>query len=73
MYEISGVFAEKFHPEGYVLRMKGAFKMPLNTEKGVIRFLREQRPFAGLTVKTLDGADQTDYFVAKVEELDRAE
>jgi len=71
MFEISGTLAEKFHPDGYILRMKNHFKTQLNTEIGVVRFLQEQRPFAELKVVTIIGnEDKTQYFLAKVKEAD---
>lgn len=71
MFEISGILGEKFHPDGYILRMKNVFKQPLNTEAGVIRFLLEQRPFAEFKVIMADTKeDKTEYFLAKVKEAD---
>jgi|GEM_PF-5922321 len=70
MYELKGVFAEKFHPEGQILRMKGLFTQHLNTEDGVVRFIREQRPFAELTVIDISGEDRTEYFLEEVKKAD---
>jgi len=70
MYELKGVFGEKFHPEGHVLRMKGLFTQYLNTDVGVVRFIQEQRPFAELKIKNLAGKDITEYFLKEVEKAD---
>lgn len=71
MFELSGTLAEKFHPDGYILRMKNTFKMQLNTEEGVVRFVQEQRPFADLKVVVAGtNEDRTEYFVAKIKEAD---
>ncbi len=70
MYEIKGVFSEKFLPDGNILRMKGIFTQNLNTEVGVVRFLQEQRPFAELTITDLSGEDKTEYFLKEVEKAD---
>jgi hypothetical protein len=73
MFEISGVFAEKFHPQGQVIRMKGAFKMGLNTEIGVVRFLEEQKPFAELKIMNrVENKDVTKYFLEKVDALKKS-
>jgi len=50
MFEIIGVYAERFHPQGYVLRMKNSFRQHLNTEEGVKRVLDEEKPFAELKI-----------------------
>ena len=66
MFEISGVFDNKFYPNGQISRMKKAFKMHLNTEDGVVRFIEEQKPFSELSIKSLiDNQDKTEYFLGK--------
>jgi len=70
MYEIKGVFTEKLLSDGHVLRMKGIFTQHLNTEKGVVKFLQEQRPFSELKITDLFGGDKTDYFLKEVEKAD---
>jgi len=50
MFEISGVFAEKFHPLGYILRLPNSFTQYVNTEDGVRRFLDEEKPFRSIKV-----------------------
>jgi len=71
MFEINGVLSEKFHPQGQIIRMKNSFKMHLNSDKGVVRFLREQRPFAALSIKEVGtDEDKTEYFLKLVKEAD---
>ena len=72
MFEIKGVTEEKFHPQtSDIIRMQSAFTMPLNTEKGVVRFLREQRPFKQLTITEIETKeDKTQYFLDLVKAED---
>lgn len=71
MFKITGILAEKFHPQGHVLRMQQSITMPLNTEAGVVRFLQEQRPFTQLVVTEIETkVDKTQYFLDKVKEED---
>ena len=64
MFEISGIYAVKFYPDGSVSRMKKAFKMVVNTERGVMAFLDEQRPFESVQIKDPDTKeDLTEYFL----------
>ena len=64
MFEISGIYAVKFYPDGSVSRMKKAFKMVVNTERGVMAFLDEQRPFESVQIRDPDTKeDQTEYFL----------
>lgn len=68
MYELKGVFSEKFLPDGNVLRMKGLFTQYLNSEIGVIRFIQEQKPFSEIKITNLIGEDKTEYFLKEAEE-----
>lgn len=54
MYIIEGVFDMKWYPDGSVSRMKSAFTQPLNTEHGVIAFMKEQRPFFSIKITDTD-------------------
>ncbi len=64
MFEITGVYDNKFITGGQVVRSKSAFKQHLNTEEGVMRFLDEMQPFASVAVKDLDvNKDVTEYFL----------
>lgn len=64
MYEISGIYAVKFYPDGSVSRNKKAFKMVLNTESGVMAFLDEQKPFQDVKIKEVENKkDLTEYFL----------
>ena len=66
MFEISGVYAVKFYPDGSVSRMKKAFKMVVNTERGVMAFLDEQRPFEEVLIRDPDTKeDHTEYFLGE--------
>lgn len=70
MYELKGVFSEKFHSDGSILRMKGLFTQHLNTDVGVVRFIQEQRPFSELVVTDLFGKDTTEHFLNEVKKAD---
>lgn len=66
MYEISGVYAVKFYPDGSVSRHKKTFKMVVNTEQGVMAFYDEQRPFDSVEIKDSDTKeDFTEYFLGE--------
>lgn len=66
MFEISGVYAVKFYPDGSLSRMKKAFKMVVNTERGVMAFLDEQRPFETVLIRDPDTKqDLTEYFLGE--------
>jgi len=66
MFEISGVYAIKFYPDGSLSRLKKAFKMIVNTERGVMAFLAEQRPFENVKIKNTDTKeDLTEYFLGE--------
>ena len=66
MYEISGIYAVKFYPDGSVSRTKKVFKMVLNTESGVMAFLDEQKPFQDAQIKDVEtGKDLTEYFLGE--------
>ena len=64
MFEISGVYAVKFYPDGSVSRLKKTFKMVVNSERGVMAFYDEQRPFESITIRNPDTkVDVTEYFL----------
>ncbi len=64
MFEITGVYDNKFITGGQVVRNKSAFKQHLNTEEGVMRFLEEMKPFVSVAVKDLEAnKDATEYFL----------
>ena len=66
MFEISGIYAIKFYPDGTISRYKKAFKMVVNTEHGVMSFYDEQRPFESIEVKDSDTKkDFTEYFLGE--------
>lgn len=66
MYEISGTYAVKFYPDGSVSRNKKVFKMVVNTERGVMAFYDEQRPFESVMVRDYDTKkDLTEYFLGE--------
>ncbi len=65
MFEIEGVLAEKFF-QGHVLRLKRAFKITLHTERGVMNYLEEQKPFSSVTIyNVLTRKDVTSYFLGQ--------
>ena len=49
-FKIEGVLGMKLHPSGAVVREEKMFTQYLNTEAGLILFLREQTPFKELQV-----------------------
>ena len=64
MFEISGVYAVKFYPDGSLSRSKRAFKMVVNTERGVMAFLDEQKPFESIQIKDPNTKEElTEYFL----------
>jgi hypothetical protein len=64
MFEIEGIFAEKFYPDGQISRLKRTFKMQLNTEHGVMAFIEEQKPFYQIAIRDLTiNEDKTEYFL----------
>lgn len=66
MYEISGVYAVKFYPDGSVSRNKKAFKMVVNTEQGVMAFYDEQRPFESIQIRDSNTRENfTEYFLGE--------
>ena len=66
MYEISGVYGVKFYPDGSVSRLKKAFKMVVNSERGVMAFYDEQRPFESIKIRDPDTkVDMTEYFLGE--------
>jgi len=64
VYEISGIYAVKFYPDGSLSRNKKAFKMVVNSERGVMAFVDEQKPFESIKIKDPDTKeDFTEYFL----------
>jgi len=64
MFEIRGVFAEKFTAKGEVLRLKNTFVQYLNTEKGVMAFIDEMKPFVEISITDYTTKkDKTEYFL----------
>jgi hypothetical protein len=64
MFTISGVYGIKLYPNGSVSRLKRAFAITLNTEKGVMEFLDEQKPFSEVKiVDSITKEDKTEYFL----------
>jgi len=64
MYEISGIYAVKFYPDGSLSRNKRVFKMVVNSENGVMAFLDEQQPFESIVIKDPSTKeDLTEYFM----------
>jgi hypothetical protein len=49
-FKIEGVYRMKLHPTGAILREEKMFTQYLNSEAGLILFLREQTPFKELQV-----------------------
>ena len=49
-FKIEGVYGMKAHPTGAILREEKMFTQYLNTEAGLILWLKEQAPFKELQV-----------------------
>ena len=66
MFEISGVYAVKFYTNGSLSRNKRASKLVVNTERGVMAFLDEQRPFESVQIRNPETKeDLTEYFLGE--------
>ena len=66
MFKIKGILKEKFHPDGFPLRLQNPFEVHLNTEEGVVRFINEQKPFKDINIKIENtNEDMTQYFLDK--------
>ena len=65
-YKIEGIYGVKAHTSGAILRDEKAFVQYLNTEAGVLLWLKEQIPFKELTVYNLvTRKDETKQFIDK--------
>ncbi len=65
-YKLEGIYGIKVHPSGAVLRGEKLFTRYLNTEAGVILWLKEQIPFKELAVYNLViRRDETKQFIDK--------
>ncbi|MFC1912117.1 hypothetical protein ACFLXG_03065 [Chloroflexota bacterium] len=65
-FKIEGVFGIKAHPSGAVLRNEKTFTYYLNSEAGVLSWLKEQLPFKELTIYDLTTRrDETKKFSDK--------
>lgn len=66
-YKVEGVFSIKLHPSSAILRQERTFEQYLNSEAGVILFLKEQTPFKELQVFDLTTKkDVTKEIIEKV-------
>ena len=64
MFELTGVYGNKFMTGGQVVRGKSAFKQYLNSEEGVMRFIDEMQPFDTIIIKDMvTKEDKTEYFL----------
>lgn len=64
MFEITGVYGNKFLTGGQVIRNKSTFKQYLNSEAGVMRFIEEMQPFDSIAIKDMaTKEDKTEYFL----------
>ena len=66
MFTIKGVYEVKFYPNGIISRYKTAFETTLNTEKGVMAFVDEQKPFLEVKIVQAEtNKDLTSYFLGE--------
>ena len=69
-YKLEGVFGIKAHPSGAILRNEKMFTQYLNSEAGVLLWLKEQLPFKEITIYDLvTRRDETKQFIDKFNEL----
>jgi hypothetical protein len=66
MFRITGEYDQKIGPKGEIIRMPSAMDVTLNTELGVIRFLKEMGPFKTITIQNPSKENKTKYFLAKM-------
>lgn len=65
-YKIEGIYGIKVHPSGAILRGEKLFTQYLNTEAGILLWLKEQIPFKELAVYNLvTRRDETKQFIDK--------
>ncbi len=65
-YKLEGVFEVKAHPSGAILRNEKTFTQYLNSEAGVLLWLKEQLPFKDLSIYDLvTRRDETKKFIDK--------
>jgi len=64
MFKIEYVVAEKFAPNGEIIRLPSSGQEQLNTELGVQRFIDTMKPFKRITIVDIDtGKDITNRFI----------
>jgi len=64
MYEISGIFGIKLRFDGSLSRNKHTFRTTVNTERGVMKFIDEEKPFESVKIINLaTREDLTEYFL----------
>jgi len=64
MYEISGVFGIRLRFDGSLSRNKHTFRTTVNTERGVMEFVNEEKPFETIKIINLETKeDLTEYFL----------
>jgi len=64
MYEISGIFGIRLRFDGSLSRNKQTFKTRVNTERGVMVFVDEEKPFDTIKIINLETKeDLTEYFL----------
>jgi hypothetical protein len=63
-FKISGVYGEKFAPNGSMIRLPSSFNMYLKSESGVTRFIEDMKPFRSITVyDVVEGRDRSQEFL----------
>jgi hypothetical protein len=65
MFRITGEYDQKIGPKGEVIRLPSVIDVTLNTEPGVLRFLKEMRPFKSINIRdSATKENRTDYFMS---------
>lgn len=66
MFRITGIYDVKLRRDGSVSRTKHTFDIALNTERGVMAFIEEQKPFAEIAITdAVTKEDKTAYFIGE--------
>ncbi len=70
MYYLEGIYAEKIMPNGQILRFKNYFKITLNTENGVLEFIKDMKPFSQIKITDpYTKEDFTEHFLSMKEQI----
>jgi hypothetical protein len=65
VFKVECILADKFGNRGEVVRLKRFMTNYLNTEKGVMNFINEMKPFVSITITDETKKDWTTYFLGE--------